>query len=683
MLAEVTAEPPTAAIGSPQVPAYVELGDLPALRERGRLRLLAPRWEGEGLPREGLPAREMRAQAEHFAARLGLEPVWILVEGFGELIPALNAGRGDVIVTNLTVTEPRREAVAFSLPIESIEEVVLVSRDRGRLRDAAELDGLRFLVPRGSSYTLSLAQTGASVELAADDLGPDRILDAVIAGQADATLMDGNQARGLAHYRDDFEIAWTLPEPRNLAWAVRRDAKKLLGALNLFVSEVELTRPGERYREDLPGLKARRRLRVVMRNGPATYFLWKGQLVGFEYELVRWFARTQDLRLEVIVPTEDEDPLELLRAGRGDLVASAMTITPGRIARGFRFSRPYHSVHEVFVTGADAPPVDRLSALEGRRVVAARSSSYFESLSALQQRGAGFELVAAPPGLGTSEIVRGVASGRFDVTLADSHLVDIETRFSDDLVRGVALGDAVQHGWVVRREDEALLAAVDAFFERHYRGLDFNVIYNRYFRDERRIRSHAEQRITAQRALSPYDEIVRAIAPRYAFDWRLIVAQMYQESRFDPRASSPSGARGLLQVLPRTARTLGIEAADGLHEPEIGIAAGIRYLDWTRDRFAETLPVDERLWFSLAAYNAGPGHVHDARRLARQQGLDPDVWFDNVERSMLLLARREYASRARHGYVRGSEPVNYVQRIRQRYHGYVTHHRAATTPALP
>ena len=156
-------------------------------------------------------------------------------------------------------------------------------------------------------------------------------------------------------------------------------------------------------------------------------------------------------------------------------------------------------------------------------------------------------------------------------------------------------------------------------------------------------------------------------AKQYGFDWRLIVSQMYQESRFNPQARSWAGAVGLMQVLPRTARSIGFH---DVKPPELGIHAGVKYLDWVRERFDSELPVEIRTWFALAAYNAGHGHVRDARRLARKQGLNPDRWFGHVEQAIQLLAKRKYARQARHGYCRGSEPVQYVREIKRRYEAY-------------
>ncbi|MEZ5476598.1 MAG: transglycosylase SLT domain-containing protein [Thiolinea sp.] len=167
----------------------------------------------------------------------------------------------------------------------------------------------------------------------------------------------------------------------------------------------------------------------------------------------------------------------------------------------------------------------------------------------------------------------------------------------------------------------------------------------------------------------------RKYAEQFNLDWRLLAAQAYQESRFDPEAESFAGARGLLQLMPKTARSLGYTRLD---DPEISIKAGTHYLDWLRRRFPELTLPEEKLFMVLAAYNAGIGHVQDARRLAKELGKDPDRWFDHVENAMLLLSKKKYYRDARYGYVRGDEPVRYVREIRERYLAYVN----ATTENL-
>ncbi len=225
--------------------------------------------------------------------------------------------------------------------------------------------------------------------------------------------------------------------------------------------------------------------------------------------------------------------------------------------------------------------------------------------------------------------------------------------------------------WGVREAPiPSCLPAVNEFIDREYRGLFYNVIYERYFRTNEGSARTGRSAPRTVGELSPYDAIVRRYAEQYGFDWRLIVAVMYQESRFDPQAQSFAGARGLMQVLPRTAEQLGFE--DELaHDPESSIHAGIRYLAWVRDRFDDELPVRDRMWFTLAAYNAGFGHINDARRIAAEEDLNPNRWFGNVERAMLLLSRPQYAQNARFGYCRCAGPVNYVREILNRYNAYL------------
>jgi membrane-bound lytic murein transglycosylase F len=439
--------------------------------------------------------------------------------------------------------------------------------------------------------------------------------------------------------------------------------------LNQFLTEAQLTdRSDGIHLEDFPEIKQRRVLRMLTRNNAATYFLWRGELMGFEYDLVGEFARRNGLRLEVIVPPVGEDLLPWLREGRGDVVAASLTPTEERREGGVEFTRPYHYVSQVIVTRADDDELQTPQQLAGRSIHVRPSSAYRDTLVALRDTGIDFEIVAAPEEMETEEIIARVADGEFDLTLSDSHILEIELNWRDDVKPAFALSESEPLAWAVRGDNPELKAALDSFIRQEYRGLHYNVIYEKYFKNSGKIRTFQQERDNAAVGLSPYDDIVKKYAAEYGFDWRLIVSMMYQESRFDPGAQSFAGAGGLMQLLPNTAGELGF---DDILDPENGIHAGVKYLDWVRDRFEPDLAVPDRMWFSLAAYNAGAGHVRDARRLAARQGLNPNRWFGNVERAMLLLSRPQYAQEARHGYCRSHEPVRYVREVRSRYNAYV------------
>ncbi len=652
----------------------VELGDLPALEERGEIRFLAPTpTEVELLPRRGHALDRERELARDFAEELGLDARFVIVRRHDELIPALLAGRGDLIVSNLSDTDARRSQILFSAPLERVSEQVVARRDDPAIRDLDDLETRRVFVRRSSSFWDSLAELrarhpGIEAVEAPEDLTTEEILYRVSTGEFDTTIADSNIASEVLAYLPELDVALELGIERDIAWGLRPDATRLKAALDEFLANRPVApRAATRYREDLPGLRKRRVLRVLTLNTPTTYFVWRGKLMGFEYELAERFARDLGLRLEVVVAPTRTALFSWLEEGRGDLIAASMTETPERVANGFAFSHPYLQVQEMLVTRARGRAPETLDDLDGRRVYAQRSTSHWSTLEALREAGAGFELNLAPESLSTREILDRVADGRYDLTVLDSHVLDLEKTWRDD-VRGVfPLGESQRIGWVVRRGDGALLAAIDDFLRREYRSTFYNIVFRRYFEDSKTASSKIPERASLSGEISPFDDLVRRYADEYGFDWRLIVAQMYEESRFDPEARSFAGARGLLQMLPSTAREQGF---DDIEDPEQGIHAGVKYLRTLYDRFEGEVAERDRAWFALASYNAGRGRVIDARRLARRLGLDARRWFGHVEKAMPLLSREEYFQHSRYGYCRCTEPVAYVRNIRNRYRAY-------------
>ena len=669
-----------AAAGDPPgdtVPADRFVGDLAQLKQRGRLRILIPANIGGAfyLPREGWPVEAQHEAAESFAHSQGLEPVLVPVERFADMIPGLLEGRGDLIAANLGVTESRRRKIAFSVPLTTVRQQVLVARSRNDLKGAADLEGQRVMVDRSSSFWEHLTSIreqfpGITLVERPGGMSDEEELDAVANGEIDATVRDSNVANMYLSYRDDIQVAFDLPGTHDIAWGIRPDAHKLRAALNKFL-HLEFLADNERarHKDGWEGIKKRKVLRILLRNNAASYFLYKGELHGFEYELAKAFADANKLRLEVIVPDTHEQLLDWLLEGRADVAAGFLEPSEDAAARGLTFSRPYHHAPRHLVVHAD-DAVSCARDLQGLTVSVRRSSPYWRDLVELRAKGARFSLQAAPEEMETEELIGRVASGELDATVADGHLLDIELARGLPVKSGFRLSDDRAHAVAVRAQNGKLLAELNGFIRKEYKGLVYNILYKKYFGNPRNVRDLADGRPggAASNGLSPFDDITRKYAEQYGFDWRLITAQMYQESRFDPQARSFAGASGLLQVMPRTAKFMGFAK---VQEPEDGIHAGIKYLDWVRNRFEPVLPFNERMWFTLAAYNAGHGHVEDARRLARQQGMDGDRWFDNAEKAMLLLSKKQYASKARHGYVRGTEPVGYVRDIRQRYRAYV------------
>lgn len=652
---------------------YIETGDLEAIKKRQVLRLLAPRqYEDDALPREGFPMVEYRRMAEDFARWLELTPQWIFVDDYSQLVEYLNAGKGDVIATNMTRTDGREEHVAFAGPLAFVDEILLVPEALSG-KAVSDLGQIEVAVPKGMAWEESLEQLMAregniQVQQVAADTSNWALVEGVASGLYQATLMDSDVATALVAIIPGVAFGPVITQNREIGWGVRTANPQLKKSLSEFLvaSRVFSTRRVKEKR-DWAEIKKAGVLRVITSNNPASYFLWRGELMGFDYDLIREFARQHGLRVSVIVRDGTASMRRALDEGYGDLIAAAVTRTPAREEKGWVFSRRYLEVTEQIVGPAKAAAFDTTEQLAGRHIAVNPEHSYFDSLKALQQAGLNIELIEVPDT--TSELLmNAVASGKYPFTIADSHLVAMESTFRDDLKAVLDLGETKEIGYVVRPEQKQLLDQLNRFVRSTYRGTFYNITWQKYFAEPKHISRYRAQRIEAGKPISPFDDLVKEKAAGRSMDWRLLVSQMYQESRFNPEAISPAGAQGLMQVMPRTAHQFGYS---NLLEPEENLEASLDFIFWLGERFPASLPLEERIYFMLAAYNAGHGHVQDARTLARRLGKDPNKWFGNVETAMLLLSRPEYYRNARYGYVRGSEPVAYVREISERYMGYV------------
>ncbi|MXX39148.1 MAG: transporter substrate-binding domain-containing protein, partial [Gemmatimonadetes bacterium] len=407
--------------------------------------------------------------------------------------------------------------------------------------------------------------------------------------------------------------------------------------------------------------------RMITRNNALTYFIHRGRQVGFEYELIKEFADRHNLRLDIVIPASHAELLAYLNEGKGDIVAAAMTITEQRQVQA-AFTRPYNEVEELVIVRTGEDSIASLEDLAGRTVHVRQSSSFYTTLMALADSIQGLQVAPLPDSLETEDILAGVEEGRYDITLCDSNLLDVELAYGRQLKAAFSIKPTAL-GWAVREDNPALLAALNQYVQKEKGGLFFNVMKKRYFENKRTItRAKDSLRVDLSGRLSPYDELAKKYARQYGQDWRLITAQMYQESKFDPQATSWVGARGLMQVMPDTGRELGFT---DLYDPEDNIHAGVKYLSQLVNRFDPNIPKKERMRFALAAYNVGYGHVLEARRLAREKGWNPDQWFGHVEQAMRLLAKPAYHERSRYGFCRCGQPVHYVSNIQDRYDAYV------------
>ncbi len=433
----------------------------------------------------------------------------------------------------------------------------------------------------------------------------------------------------------------------------------------------------DRYPASLEAILEKRFLRVVTTRNAFDFFIDQGRRGGFQYEKVRAFTRFLNERFRKdrrqlpiqfeLMPVDDDQLIPMLLDGRADLIAARLTITPERETR-LRFSRPYRTVDERIVRHADAPEIRRRADLSKRRIAVRASSAYEESLELLNaelasEGRAPVAVEVLDGALATEQILELVAAGRFEYTVADSMLAElaVEVHPTLELVEDVVVRRGGRLAWATLPSAGRLTKLIDEFLESYREGsLLGNMALRKHFEADREVLARLSKGSPGQ--LSDFDALFKEHAPRFGLDWRLAASMAHQESRFDPLARNRSGAVGLMQIKPKTAREpyIGIPEIKGRKNVSRNVEAGLKYLAWIKARYFDPIPEmseRDRLRMAMGAYNAGPRTILRARARARALELDPDRWFRNVELALLDMGR--------------AEPVKYVSEINQRYLAYV------------
>lgn len=654
---------------------YDESGDLSALRKRGTIRFVTlASSEDDLLPRAMIVSRLHYQLAKDLARQLKLTPHWIAAASPEKALQLIKSGRADVFTGNLAKTKERAQNFDLSDAISTSHQQLVTGKDGPDVNHPDKLKDVIISVMAGSTYAatanaLQKKIPGSKVEmreLRKDDT-VDRLVDNINRRKNVVTIVDSTIIDGLKSYRNDFKAGVFVSDEEGIVWAMRKGSPELKLRINNFLTtkliDVPLDRPS-----DWDAIKKSGLIRFLTYNGPTSYFMWKGTLMGFDYDLAKAFAEKHDLEMEVIVVPYDQQLIEWLKEGRGDFAGASITITDKRKAQGVAFTIPYIEMGEQILSNGSKPAIKSLQDLNGRTLTLRAFSVFEEIAKSLQKSGVQVKIELADPQVSYEQIINMVAEGEVDATIVDASAAEIGAALRDELVAGPLVSDPLPQGWMVTKDNHSLQKKLDEFIKEFKASKKYEKKVNYYFKPNKQAGKKLMSRIIPGEDLSPYDKLAKKSARAYEFDWRLIVAQMWQESSFDPKAESPVGAQGLLQVMPRTAEEVGYPPP--LFEPGRGIEAGVKYLRWIRDRFDEDIALENQVWFSLAAYNAGIGHLYDAQRLAKTLELNPNIWFDNVEKAMLKLSEPRYFNKARYGYVRGAEPVQYVRNISKLYRAY-------------
>lgn len=445
---------------------------------------------------------------------------------------------------------------------------------------------------------------------------------------------------------------------------------------------------------DLEEIKQKGKLTVITGFNPLSYFIYKGNPMGYDYELLHQFANEIGVELELYVVKDFDSVYHYLNSGKGDIIAFGLTVTKdGR--RKAAFTHPHMEVHQVLVqrkpdtwrTLNYDQVMDSLIThayqLAGKTVHVRGSSPHMDRMfDLIEETGSVIDLVPVKGEVSSDELIRMVAEGEIDYTVADENVALLGSTYFPNLDVRTAVSQPHGLVWAVRKNAPNLLGALNDWLDKMRKTEDYNLIYKKYFKGKKQIAKWASSDFFSQSSngdarLSEYDELIRRYARRIGWDWRLLASLIYEESHFNPESCSWAGAEGLMQLMPATGYRFG---AAELSNPEQNIYAGTRYLRWL-EKFWDDIPKEERIYFILASYNVGEAHVRDAMRLAEKNGADKYRWTGNVEEYLRRKSKPEYYndSVCKSGYCRGEVTVNYVREVMERYRHYAQHIPAEDT----
>ncbi len=440
-------------------------------------------------------------------------------------------------------------------------------------------------------------------------------------------------------------------------------------------------RPQIGYERTIPPWVERGRLIAITDFTSTSYFIYRGEPMGYQYELMKLFADHIGVKLEIKVSNNLNESFDALINGDSDLIAKSLTVTKER-SQKVDFTNPIMQTRQVLVQRKPADwyllseaELERALLrnqldLAGKTVHVQKSSAYASRLKSLSDE-IGDTINIIETNYETEQLIAMVVNGTIDYTVSDENIAMVNQTYYPVIDIKTAVSFSQNLAWAVKNGNKQLLDELNSWLEGFTGTIESNLLYAKYFRNPRSARFVASDyfAITSGR-ISPYDELIKKYSEKIGWDWRLLASLIYQESRFYPNAESWAGATGLMQLMPSTAERFGVTQ---ILDPEQNIAAGVQFITWLDGVFSEK-PIDEaeRLKFILASYNVGLGHVLDARELARKNGKNPDIWTGSVDYFILNKSNPEYYLDpvVRHGYARGMEPYMFVTEILDRYKHY-------------
>lgn len=427
----------------------------------------------------------------------------------------------------------------------------------------------------------------------------------------------------------------------------------------------------EENAHDLAQIKDSGELVVLTLYSSTSYFIYRGQEMGFQYELSDQFAKSLGLKLRIEVAKNIPELIQKLLAGEGDMIAYNLPIT-----KEWKDSLIYCGedviTHQVIIqqNSGKGQPLKDVTELIGKKVYVKPGKYYDRLVNLNNELGGGIDIhEVAGDSVTVEDLITQVAQGRIPYTVADNDLARLNKTYYPNLNIALSISFDQRSSWAVRKNCPQLAAAANQWHKENMTSPAYTASMKRYFEISKMI-PHSPILSLKEGKISHFDHLFKKYSKDINWDWRLLASLAYTESNFDTTAVSWAGAKGLMQLMPATARAMGVPPGKE-QNPEESVKAAIKYIMATNKSFS-MVPEKERINFILASYNAGLGHIYDAMALAEKYGKNKLVWKNNVENYILLKSNEEYFTDpvCKNGYFRGIETFNFVRDITSRYDTY-------------
>jgi membrane-bound lytic murein transglycosylase F len=430
----------------------------------------------------------------------------------------------------------------------------------------------------------------------------------------------------------------------------------------------------------LQQIKERGKIVVVTDYNSTNYFIYRGQPMGFQFDLLQELSDYLGVKVEVTVSNDLNKNIAKLNNHEIDLIASNLTVTKSR-KEIIDFTEPHSQACQVLVqrkpqgweklskNDIETKVIRNQLDLAGKKVYVKKNTAHADRLKHLAEE-IGDSIFIVEVNEDVEKLITRVAAGEIDYVVSDENVAYVNQSYYSNIDIETKLSFPQHYAWAVSKGSDDLREAIDRWLSEFKKTRRFQAIYARYYNQNKSAARVASDYFALSTGkISEYDVAIKTYSDQIGWDWRLIASLIYQESRFQPEAVSWAGAFGLMQLMPMTAQKMGV---DEFATPIEQIKAGTEFIKWLDQRFSNIEDPQEKIKFVLASYNVGLGHVIDAQNLAIKDGKDPNVWENSVDEYILKKSTPEYYNDpvVKYGYCRGSETFNYVSQILDRYEHY-------------